>query len=98
MRQLVHDGHDGAAREHRVGVHLGERRTPVGHLAAGQLLQPVEHHLRARPVVVLHEADDDIGAPFDTAVRLGQDGIGLADTGCRPEIDAQLSAPRLRSC
>ena len=80
------------AGEHRVHVHLGEDGAPVLQLPARDLLQAVQHHLGARPAVVLDEADHAVRAPLDPAVRLGQHRVGLADARRRAEVDPELAA------
>ncbi len=93
--QFVHDGHGGAAGEHRVGVHLGEVGAAVCGPAARHLLQPVQQRFGPRAVVVLDESDDHVGAPLHPAVRFGEHGVGLADAGRRAEEDPQPAPPPL---
>lgn len=98
--QLVDQGHPRGAAQDGVHVHLGERGAPVPELPAGHLFEAVEHHLGARPMVVLHESDHAVGTAFDAAVRLRQHRVGLADAGCRAEVDPELAACHVvpRSC
>ncbi len=95
MRELVHEGDRGPARQQGVHVHLRERAVAVGDLPSRSHLEAVQHHLRTRPVVVLEEADDAVGAALDPAVCLGQHGVRLADARCRAEVDPELSASHL---
>ena len=67
-------------------------RAAVLELPARDLLQAVQHHLGARPAVVLDEGDDAVGAPLDAAVRLGEHRVRLADARCRAEVDPKLAA------
>jgi hypothetical protein len=90
--ELVHQGDLGVSGEDGVDVHLGEDAAAVLQLLARELLQAVQHHLGARPVVVLDEGHHAVGAAFDTALRLGQHRVRLADARCRTEVDPKLAA------
>ncbi len=92
MGQFVHQGDDGGAPQDGVHVHLREGAVPVLDLLARDVFQAVQHHLGARAVVVFHERDHAVGAPLDTAVCLGEHGVGLADAGCGAEVDPELAA------
>ncbi len=90
--EFVHQGDLRAAGEDGVDVHLGEDAASVLQLPARHLLQAVQHHLGAGPVVVLDEGHHAVGAPLDAAVRLGQHRVRLADARCRTEVDPKLAA------
>ncbi|CAM5241357.1 hypothetical protein SAURM35S_04792 [Streptomyces aurantiogriseus] len=90
--QFVDQGDLGAAGQDGVEVHLGEGAAPVVEVSAGYLFEAVQHHLGARPVVVLHEGHHTVRAALDAPVRLGQHRVGLADARCRTEVDAELAA------
>ncbi len=92
VRELVHERDRGPAGEERVHVHLGEGGCAVRQGLALHLFEAVEHDLRARPPVVLDEADDAVCAPLHPAMALGEHRVGLAHTGCRAEIDPELAA------
>ncbi len=91
--QLVHQGDGRGALQDGVDVHLGEEGRAVLDLSARDLFEAGQHGLGARAAVVLDEADDAVGAPFDTAVRLGEHRVRLADAGCRTEVDPKFAAP-----
>ncbi len=90
--ELVDQHHLGAPGQDGVDVHLREGGVPVLQILAPDLLQAVQHHLGARPVVVLHERDHAVGAAFDPPVRLGEHRVRLADAGCRTEVDPKFAA------
>ncbi len=92
VRQFVHQSDLRPPGEHGVHVHLGEHGSAVRQIPARNLLQPVQHHLRTLPAVVLHEGDHAVRAPLDTAVRLGQHRVRLADARCRTEVYPKLAA------
>jgi hypothetical protein len=92
VRELV-DQHDlRPAGEHRVEVELVEVAAAVGHRAARHGLQALEQAVGLRPLVGLDQADHDVGAAFEPAVRLAEHGERLADARRRAEVDAQLTA------
>lgn len=90
--EFVHERHGGRPVQDGVDVHLREDGRAVLDVAAPDLLQAVQQHLRARPVVVLHERDDAVRAPLHPAVGLGQHRVRLADAGCRTQVDPKLAA------
>jgi hypothetical protein len=73
-----------------VEVHLVE---PVPDDAARDDLEAVEELDDLGAAVGLDEADDDVRAPIQAAVRLSQHGEGLAGTRRHAEVDAQLASP-----
>ncbi len=91
VREFVDDRDRGPAREHGVDVHLGERRATVGDLLARDDLQPVEQRGRPGTAMGLDEADDHVGAPVPTPVRLVKGGERLAHARRRTEVDPQSS-------
>jgi hypothetical protein len=92
VRKLVDEGDGGVALQDRLDVHLGEGGAAVLDRAAGHLFEAVQHHLRARPAVVLDEGDDAVGTALHPAVGLGEHRVRLADARCRPEVDPESSA------
>ncbi len=105
VRELVDKRNRGPAFEHGVHVHLGERRTAVGDLPTRDDFQPLEQRDRLGTTVGLDEADDHVGTPFPTPVRLVKGGKGLAHARRRAEVDTQGSpthdiyrAPSRPSC
>ncbi len=90
--EFVDEGDGGTAFEDRVDVHLGEDRGAVLDRAARDVLQTVQHHFGARPVVVPGEGDHAVGAALDPAVGLGEHGVRLADTRRRAEVYPKLAA------
>lgn len=87
VRQFVDEGDGRGAQQHGVHVHLVEDRPPVRELFARDLLQAVQHHLGARPVVMLDERHHAVRAPLHPAVCLGQHRVRLADARCAAEVD-----------
>ena len=75
VRELVDQRHLRRAREHRVDVHLLERRAAVRDDVTGHDLEVADLRLRVRSAVGLDEPDDDVGAaarppgPFVRASR-----------------------------
>ena len=59
------------------------------HPPPGHDLQALDQGRGLQPPVGLHQADD-IGAPFGPAAPLTEHGEGLADSGCRAEVDAPV--------
>lgn len=90
--QLVDHSDLRPAGQHRVQVHLGELGAPVGHRAAGHLLQFADHGGGLLPAVGLHEADHHVGAARGSPLGLLQHGVRLADARGGSEVDAQFSA------
>jgi hypothetical protein len=64
----------------------------VGHLGAGEDLQPVELLEGAPPAVRLDQPDDDVGAARLPTVGLTEHGEGLPDAGGGAQVDAQRAA------
>src|SRR5262249_13576528 len=92
------DQHDvGAAGEDRVGVHLGERRPPVGDRLPGHDLQSVHQRFGERPAVRLDVADDHVGAPLPAPVTFFEHRVGLADAGRGAEIHAERTLSHVTS-
>src|SRR5271165_218659 len=79
------------AGEHRVEIHFGEGRAAVGHRAPRHDLQPFGHRRGQLPAVRFQQPDDDVRATGAAALRLAEHRVGLADTWCGAEIDAELS-------
>ena len=91
--ELVDQRHLGAAGQHGVDVHLGERRRRGRSSSRrGHDLQALEQLGGVRAAVGLDEPDDDVGAALDPAVALVEHRVGLADPGRRAEVDPQPSA------
>ena len=85
--ELVDQRHRGMAGQHGVDVHLGEDGSAVGELMARDDLQAVEQLGGVPAAVGLHEPDDDVGAALEPAAALVEHRVGLADPGCRTEVD-----------
>src|SRR5659263_290132 len=92
VRQLVDERHLGVAGEHRVDVHLGERRPPVGDRAPREDLQPGDGLGRASPTVGLDEGHHGVRSALPPPATLVEHGEGLADSGRGTEVHAQLAA------
>ena len=94
VRELVDERDLRAPGEHRVDVHLLERRAAVRQLGRGDDLQPVEQRGGLRPAVRLDERDHHVGAALRAAVPLAEHGVRLADPGGGAEVDPQVPASR----
>ena len=92
VRELVDERHLGMAGEHRVEIHLLERRAAVLDLAPRDDLEVAELLDRLRAAVGLDDADDDVGAPLGTAAALVEHVVGLAYARRGPEVDAQRAS------
>jgi hypothetical protein len=90
--ELVDERLRGLAGEDGVDVHLFQRRPAVLDRPALDDLEPVDLLRGPRTPVRLDVADDDIPAPLEAAATLVQHRKGLADSGRRPEVDAQAPA------
>ena len=89
VRELVHQGDLRAAGEHRVHVHLLERRPAVLQRGPGHDLQAVEQRAGLRAPVRLGEPHHDVGAAFGPAVPLAEHGVGLAHARRGTQVDPQ---------
>ena len=87
MGQLVDEHHGRPPGDHGVHVELLEHHPAVFDLSAGEDLQPFELGRRAGAPVRLHEADDDVRAPFGPPPRLVEHCVRLAYSRRRSEID-----------
>lgn len=91
MGQLV-DQHDlGAAGQHRLDVQLGELGAAVGDEARRDEFDAVEQLGGPLAAVGFYDRGDDVGAPFDPAVRLAEHREGLSDARRRAQVDPQLT-------
>ena len=75
-----------------VEVHLLEARAAVVDHPARHDLEADDHVGGVASIVGLDEADDDVGAAFETAMRLAEHGVGLAHAGRGTEVDAKPPA------
>ncbi len=92
VRQFVDDDHLGPARQHRLHVELLQDDAAVGDPAAGEHLETGQLLGGAPSPVCLDQPDDDVGTACRPAVRLPEDGEGLADAGGGCQVDAQRPA------
>ena len=90
--ELVDERDLGPAGQHRVEVHLLERRAPVGDPGPRDDLQAVDQRGGVLPPVRLHERDDDVGAALHPPVPLAEHGEGLPDARRRAQVDPELAA------
>ena len=94
VRELVHQGDLRVPGEHRVHVHLLERRPAVLQRGPGHDLQAVQQRTGLRPPVRLGEPHHDVGAAFGPAVPLAEHGVGLAHARRGTQVDPQPPAFR----
>ncbi len=85
--QLVHENDGGGPAEDGVHVEFTGLQAAVVDQAARYDLQVADLGDRLRPVVGLDQSDDHVGPPLGPPASLIEHGEGLADPGCRPEID-----------
>ena len=91
VRQLVHQRDFRVAGEHRVQVHLFERRAAVLQLGPGDDFQAVEQRDGLRAPVRLGEPHHDVGAALGAAVPLAEHGVGLAHPGRGSQVNPQMT-------
>ncbi len=89
--EFVDDGDLGAPGDHRVHVHLGEPSTAVGTFGADDHLDALQLGLGVGAAVALDVADHQVLASAESAVRLVEHAVGLADSRSRAEEDLQPS-------
>ena len=92
--EFVDKRHLRGTRNHRGGVHLGERRVPVGHRLARDDFQVLEQVLCARTFVAFDIANHHVGATLAPAPGFAEHRVGLADARRRPEVDPKLAPHR----
>src|SRR5947207_6324665 len=85
MRELVNEDDVRCASDHRVDVELTE-------LVPREDVQTADLRFGGGAPVGLDEPDDDVGsAALSAPPALVQHRVGLADTGCCTEIDAEAA-------
>jgi hypothetical protein len=97
VRVFVDQRYRRAALQHRLDIELEELRAAIGQLAPRNDFDAVEELGDLLAAVRFNYRCDDVGAAALPAMRLAKHGAGLADAGCRAEVDAQVTTPaRLR--
>ena len=90
--QLVDQDQLGLAGQQPLEVHLLEGLAPVLDSPAGEDRQVPDLGVGLGTSVVLHPADHHVGAALPASPALVEHGVGLADTGCGPKVEAELAA------
>ena len=92
VRQLVDERDVRPPGDHRVEVHVGQRRTPVRDLDARDHLERADGLGRARSPVRLDEPDDDVLAILAPVATLAEHRERLAGARRGPEVHLEQAA------
>ncbi len=80
MRQFVHKGDGGLARQETIEVHLFERSPLILDLFSCQMGQAIRHCLRLTAAMCLNDTDEHVNALAMQVSRTRQHGVGLPYT------------------
>ena len=89
VRELVHEGDLGRARDHRIDVHVAQRHAAVLDLERGDDLQALRHRGGLGPPVGLQPPDDDVLPVAPPLLSLLEHRVRLADPGRHADVHLQ---------
>ncbi len=91
MRIFVDQRHLRPTPQHRVDIEFREQGSAVGNVVRRNDFDAFDEFADLLAAVRLHYRRDDVGAALQPAMRLAEHRAGLADSGGRAEVDAQLA-------